>query len=128
MITQISITAGIIWEFLDKNEEVELSRLIESLDDSRDLILMSLGWLIREGYVMLERNKQDCKLSLRKDNKKSEKNITCPYLQKGRQNLCLACPEVTMTPSVEELENFCFSGQYDSCPWRQKSRLEGLRN
>lgn len=128
MITQIGITAGIIWEFLDKNEDVELSRLIVSLDDSRDLILMSLGWLIREGYVMLASNKQDCRFSLRKGDKKRAKDIKCPYLQKGRQSLCLACPEVIMTPSIDELENFCFSGQYESCPWRQKSRLEGLKN
>ena len=68
MITQISITAGTIWEFLDNNKEVKLSSLLSSLDYSRDLILMSLGWLVRKGYVVFRKDKQDYKISLRKAN------------------------------------------------------------
>ena len=124
MITQIGITAGTIWEFLDRNEKVKLSRLITNLDDSRDLILMSLGWLVREGHVMLKKDKQDCRLSLKRNKKKRAKNIKCPYLQTGKQSLCLVYPEVIMTPSIYELENFCLSGQYENCSWRQKQELK----
>lgn len=66
MITQISITAGAIWEFLDKNEPIELSELLAKLEGADSLILMSLGWLIREGHVVLEADKADGCVFLRK--------------------------------------------------------------
>ena len=125
MITRIGITAGDIWELLDKSKEVKLSKLFSNFDDSRDLILMSLGWLVREGYVMLKKDKQDYRLSLKKVYKKKTKDIKCPYLQGGKQSLCLVCLEVMMAPSIDELAKFCLSGQYESCPWRQKQELRG---
>jgi len=54
MITQIGIVTGTIWEFLEKREVVKLSEIMTSLNFSRDTILMGLGWLIREGYVVVK--------------------------------------------------------------------------
>ena len=122
MITKIGITAGAIWELLDSHESAELSRLFSGIDDSRDLILMSLGWLIREGYVILEKNKKDSRVFLRKRGLAVKENIKCPDFKVGKQNSCLAFREVLMTPSIYEIENYCLNGRYETCPWRLKSK------
>lgn len=54
MITEIGIVAGEIWHYLDEHGKVGLEDLIKNIDKPRDLILMSLGWLAREGHVVLE--------------------------------------------------------------------------
>jgi winged helix-turn-helix protein DUF2582 len=68
MITEIGITAGEIWHFLDKNSIASIDELIVDLDRSRDLVLMSLGWLAREGHVKLSQSSSGYTISLRQDN------------------------------------------------------------
>jgi len=53
MITELGIVAGDIWHYLDQHGESTLSTLVEHLDQPRDVVLMSLGWLAREGHVTL---------------------------------------------------------------------------
>ena len=65
MMTEVGIVAGEIWNYLDKNGKVSLKKLISNIEKPRDIILMSLGWLAREGHVLLE-GKKDYKISLRK--------------------------------------------------------------
>ena len=67
MITEIGIVAGDIWHFLDQHGEVLLSDLVKGVEKPRDDILMSLGWLAREGHVILQQIDSDYKVSLRKD-------------------------------------------------------------
>ena len=67
MITEIGIVAGEIWHFLDHKGEVELSDLIKGIDKPRDNVLMSLGWLAREGHVVLQKTNEDYRVSLRKN-------------------------------------------------------------
>ena len=67
MITEIGIAAGDIWHFLDQRGEVTLSALVKGIDKPRDYVLMSLGWLAREGHVLLQQTGQDYRISLRKD-------------------------------------------------------------
>ncbi len=66
MITEIGIVAGDIWHFLDENGEVMLVVLIKGIDRPRDITLMSLGWLAREGHVIVQRIDSDYKISLKK--------------------------------------------------------------
>jgi hypothetical protein len=66
MITEIGIVAGEIWHFLDKNGEVTLSQLINGVEKPQELILMSLGWLAREGHVLLNFKNEDYRINLRK--------------------------------------------------------------
>lgn len=66
MITEIGIVAGEIWHHLDSHGEVLFSQLAEGLDRSRDLVLMSLGWLAREGHVIVRQDGNDLRVSLRK--------------------------------------------------------------
>jgi hypothetical protein len=66
MITQIGITAGEIWHYLDKNGEVALEQLINDLKKDNNLTLMSLGWLAREGHISLADKDGVSMVSLRK--------------------------------------------------------------
>jgi hypothetical protein len=67
MITEIGIVAGDIWHFLDQHSEVTLTTLFQEIDKPRDNVLMSLGWLAREGHVILEQINGDYKIRLRRD-------------------------------------------------------------
>ena len=66
MIIEIGIVAGEIWHFLDQHGEVILSTLIQGIDKPKDNVLMSLGWLAREGYVVVQQIQGDYQVSLRK--------------------------------------------------------------
>jgi len=67
MITEIGIVAGDIWHYLDQHGQVALSVLVKGIDKPRDNVLMSLGWLAREGHVILQQVNGDYNISLRKD-------------------------------------------------------------
>ena len=67
MITEIGIVAGEIWHFLDQHGEVSLLALVQGIDKPRDNVLMSLGWLAREGHVILQIIGGDYKVTLRKN-------------------------------------------------------------
>jgi hypothetical protein len=65
MITEIGIIAGEIWNLLDSRENVYLSQIIEEIKQPQELMLMSLGWLAREGHVLLSKDGDDYRVSLR---------------------------------------------------------------
>lgn len=67
MITEIGIVAGDIWHYLDQHGEVTLTQLVKGIDKQRDNVLMSLGWLAREGHVVLQQIGSDYKVTLRKN-------------------------------------------------------------
>lgn len=67
MIIEIGIVAGEIWHYLDQKGEAALSDLTKDLDRTPENILMSLGWLAREGHVILVKKDNDYRISLRKD-------------------------------------------------------------
>lgn len=69
MITQIGIVAGEIWQLLEGNESMSIKDINSKLDRPEFLILMSLGWLSREGHILLDMEDEDFdnfKVSLRK--------------------------------------------------------------
>ncbi|MBN1913904.1 MAG: winged helix-turn-helix domain-containing protein [Candidatus Omnitrophica bacterium] len=66
MITEIGIVAGEIWHFLDQHGEASLSALLEGIDKPRDDVLMSVGWLAREGHVIVLQDKGEYSITLRK--------------------------------------------------------------
>ena len=67
MIIEIGIVAGEIWHFLDQHGKVSLDDLTKSLDRTYENILMSLGWLAREGHVILVQSTNGYRISLRKN-------------------------------------------------------------
>ena len=67
MITEIGIVAGEIWHYLEKNKKNDsLENIIKNIDKEKDIILMSVGWLAREGHIALEGDAPDFNVSLRK--------------------------------------------------------------
>lgn len=55
MITRIGVVAGEIWNYLDEHDRSgSLEEMIRQLGHEKELILMSIGWLAREGHVVLE--------------------------------------------------------------------------
>ena len=65
MITEIGIAAGDIWHYLDEHKSSSLTQLVKSIDKKRDVVLMSLGWLAREGHVIMEETPGDYRITLR---------------------------------------------------------------
>lgn len=55
MITWIGLCAGEVWRHLDKHEgKASLKGLFSGIDAPKETILMAVGWLAREGYVLTE--------------------------------------------------------------------------
>jgi len=67
MITEIGIVAGDIWHYLDQYGEVTLTDLVRGISKPRDNVLMSLGWLAREGHVIVVQVADNYKISLRRN-------------------------------------------------------------
>jgi len=64
MITEIGIVAGEIWDSLEKLGEVSFDELIRKIERPKDVIYMSLGWLAREGHVLLRKDGDGYKIRL----------------------------------------------------------------
>ena len=66
MITEIGIVAGEIWHALDAAGPCDVEHLCTALERPRELILMSVGWLCREGHVQLVQHHEGYYVSLTK--------------------------------------------------------------
>lgn len=66
MITEIGITAGDIWHYLDEHGKSSLSQVMREIDTDKEQMLMAIGWLAREGHVIVERSGRDYQISLRR--------------------------------------------------------------
>lgn len=66
MITEIGIVAGEIWHYLDNHGDVTLIDLAKGIKRDKNITLMSVGWLAREGHVILSQEKDNYKIRLRK--------------------------------------------------------------
>lgn len=53
MITEIGVAAGEIWKLLDEKGCLEISEIIKGETGKDELALMALGWLCREGHILL---------------------------------------------------------------------------
>jgi hypothetical protein len=70
MIIEIGIVAGEIWQLLDKHGALRIGEITGKLPRSEYLVLMSLGWLGREGHIVIDWKEGDSykehKVALRK--------------------------------------------------------------
>jgi len=66
MITEIGIVAGDIWHYLDGHGESLFSKVLSGIDKPKPLALMSLGWLAREGHVIVREDGNDLRVALRR--------------------------------------------------------------
>ena len=65
MITEIGIIAGEIWHYLDEHGASPFSHVTTGIGRPKELALMSLGWLAREGHVIVRQQGQDFHVELR---------------------------------------------------------------
>ncbi|MBI4335805.1 MAG: winged helix-turn-helix domain-containing protein [Candidatus Omnitrophica bacterium] len=65
MITEIGIVAGDIWHYLDSHGRSDFQSVVKGIEKPRDIALMSIGWLAREGHVTVEKEGNDYKVWLR---------------------------------------------------------------
>jgi len=66
MITEIGITAGDIWHYLDEHGKSPLSQVVREIDTEKERVLMAIGWLAREGHIIVEKSGQDYQVYLRR--------------------------------------------------------------
>ncbi|MBI4340654.1 MAG: winged helix-turn-helix domain-containing protein [Candidatus Omnitrophica bacterium] len=66
MITEIGIVAGEIWHYLDEHGTALFSQVTRGIERQKELALMSLGWLAREGHVVVQQDGQDFRVELRR--------------------------------------------------------------
>ncbi len=66
MITEIGIVAGDIWQYLEKRGSSEFSAIVKAVKRDKEIVLMSLGWLAREGHVVIEKKDSGYTISFNK--------------------------------------------------------------
>ena len=66
MITEIGITAGDIWHYLDEHGKSSLKDIIRGISKDHDTVLMSIGWLAREGHVVINGSSPNYEVYLRR--------------------------------------------------------------
>ena len=65
MITWIGLCAGEIWRYLDKHDgRASRKELFSGIAAPKETILMAIGWLRREGYVLIEDNLPNFEIKL----------------------------------------------------------------
>lgn len=65
MITEIGLVAGDIWRILDEKGRLEYSALLSQISHSEELLFMAIGWLCREGHILLTQQNKKMYLELR---------------------------------------------------------------
>jgi len=51
MINEIGETAGMVWIYLETEGEMSIAKLKKDLNLKSETLLLSLGWLAREGKI-----------------------------------------------------------------------------
>ena len=64
-VESIGTVAGVVWQFLNENGSVTLSKLSREIDVPRDLVMQGVGWLAREGNVDFEEGPRSKLISLK---------------------------------------------------------------
>ena len=65
MIIKLGVVAGEMLTILEREKEsIKISDLREQLDHPYEIILMSLGWMVRQGYLKLEEKEDSYYVSL----------------------------------------------------------------
>ncbi|MCM8820800.1 MAG: winged helix-turn-helix domain-containing protein [Candidatus Omnitrophica bacterium] len=66
MITEIGIVAGEVWQYLEKYNEATLSQIAQAIKRERDIVMLSLGWLGREGHILIAKEGDEYRITFRK--------------------------------------------------------------
>lgn len=84
MITEIGIVAGAILNLLEEKKiPLSITEIRSYLNEPLELINMSIGWLIRESYVRVNREDQKYFALIEKDASYQETSKTIEYASKS---------------------------------------------
>lgn len=64
-VESIGTVAGLVWEYLEQNGPVTLSKLAREIDAPRDLVMQGVGWLAREEKIKFHPGERSKQISLR---------------------------------------------------------------
>jgi hypothetical protein len=54
-----------VWQHLDQNGAVTLSKLVKEIDAPRDQVMQGIGWLAREGKIRFDETSRSKVISLK---------------------------------------------------------------
>jgi hypothetical protein len=63
--TDIGETAGVVWKVLSENGPMNLTKLVKTVGEPRDIVMQAIGWLAREDKLVFEENGRKRIVSLR---------------------------------------------------------------
>jgi hypothetical protein len=63
-VKDVGTAAGEIWQFLHTNQPVSLTAIEKGVDIPASMVHMGLGWLAREGKLVIEQEKRTILISL----------------------------------------------------------------
>ena len=72
MLENIGSVAGVIWHYLENNDEATITKLTRELGETERTVLMGVGWLAREGKLDFERRKQGTYITLKTQHANAE--------------------------------------------------------
>jgi hypothetical protein len=64
-LEQIGDTAGVLWHYLNDHGVRTITQLTKDVDAPRDVIMQAVGWLAREGKVLIEEDRGKKTIGLR---------------------------------------------------------------
>jgi hypothetical protein len=64
-LLRIGEAAGVVWSYLHKKGKVPLTKLIDDVDLSRDLLMQAIGWLARENKLQFSETSRRKMVALR---------------------------------------------------------------
>ncbi|NQT23097.1 MAG: winged helix-turn-helix domain-containing protein [Candidatus Omnitrophica bacterium] len=74
MIIKIGIVAGEIWRLLEKEDKLPLPMLLskvgKDIAENENVVCMGVGWLAREGHIVMEKEDSGYSVYLRKPSPK----------------------------------------------------------
>lgn len=53
-VGQIGQTAGLIWHLLTEKGPLTMAQVVKQTGESRDLVMLALGWLAREDKICID--------------------------------------------------------------------------
>ena len=65
MVDEIGVAAGKVWEALKGSDGLSLAQLKKKVGGSSDLLNQAVGWLAREGKIVMEKKGNAVKLTLK---------------------------------------------------------------
>jgi hypothetical protein len=64
-VLEIGEAAGAVWTILTDHGPLSLAKLVKTVDQPRDTVMQAIGWLAREGKILIEEEGRSRVISLR---------------------------------------------------------------